>query len=77
VEDEEHASYVDESGFALLHKGDRVVAAEDSQAMLSARSAGHVAYHFPIHVVVVGEVGEEVKCEIENRIWDKLNTALS
>ncbi len=77
MEDQEHASYVEEPGFALLHKGDQVVAVEDSQAVLSARPGGHVAYHFPIHVVVVGEVGEEVKCEIENRIWDKLNSALS
>lgn len=77
MNDEEHASYVDEAGLALLHKGDKVVAAEDSQAVLSTRPGGHVAYHFPIHVVVVGDLEEETKCEIENRIWAKLNSALT
>jgi hypothetical protein len=77
MDDQEHASYVDEPGFALLHRGDKVMAAEDSQAMLSTRPGGHIEYHFPIHVVVVGDLEEEAKCEIENRIWAKLNSALS
>jgi hypothetical protein len=71
------ASYVDESGFALLHRGDQVIAAEDAQAALSRSPGTPVAYHFPIHVVMVGDLDEEVKCEIENRIWATLNTALA
>ena len=39
--------------------------------------AAQAHYHFPIHVVMVGDVGEETKSEIEARIWDKLNSALT
>lgn len=77
MDDEERASYVDEPGFALLHQGDKVVAAEDSRAVLSAGQEGHVAYHFPVHVTVTGDLDEVVKCEIENRVWARLNSALS
>jgi hypothetical protein len=36
-----------------------------------------VHYHFPIEVVVVGEIGEEVAWQIEERIWQQLHDALS
>jgi hypothetical protein len=74
---EENETYVLESGLAVVHQGEKIVAAEGSQAMLAPHSAGEAHYHFPIEVVMVGDVGEEIKCEIEARIWDKLNSALS
>jgi hypothetical protein len=73
----ENATYVLESGLAVVHQGERIVAAEGSQAALAPHSAGQAHYHFPIEVVMVGDVGEEIKCEIEARIWDKLNNALA
>lgn len=36
-----------------------------------------VHYHFPIEVVVVGEIGEEIAWQIEQRIWQHLDDALS
>jgi hypothetical protein len=36
-----------------------------------------VHYHFPIEVVVVGDIGEEVRWQIEERIWQQLDEALS
>jgi hypothetical protein len=35
-----------------------------------------IHYHFPIEVVVVGEIGEEVAWQIEERIWQSLDDAL-
>jgi hypothetical protein len=36
-----------------------------------------VHYHFPIEVVVIGDIGEEVRWQIEERIWQQLHDALS
>lgn len=36
-----------------------------------------VHYHFPIEVVVVGDIGEEVRWQLEERIWQLLDEALS
>jgi hypothetical protein len=77
MNDEENATYVLQSGLAVVHQGEKIVAAEGSQATLETRSGTQTHYHFPIEVVMVGDVGEEIKCEIESRIWDKLNTALT
>jgi hypothetical protein len=73
----ENETYVQQSGLAVVHHGEKIVAAEGSQAVLATRSGAQVHYHFPIHVVMVGDLGEETKCEIEARIWDKLNSALT
>ncbi|MFF1867665.1 hypothetical protein [Streptomyces sp. CB03911] len=35
-----------------------------------------VHYHFPIHVVLVGEVVEEVRQDIVSEVWDALQEAL-
>lgn len=76
MNDEENATYVQQSGLAVVHQGEKIVAAEGSQAALAARPGAQAHYHFPIQVVMVGDVGEGTKCEIEARIWDKLNWAL-
>jgi hypothetical protein len=36
-----------------------------------------IHYYFPIEVVVVGEIGEEVTWQIAERIWQQLDDALS
>lgn len=36
-----------------------------------------VHYHFPIEVVVVGDIGEEVLWQLEEWIWQQLDEALS
>jgi hypothetical protein len=74
---EENATYVEHSGLAVVHQGDRIVAAPGSEAVLSSAAGPDVEYHFPIHVVMVGDMGEETKQEIEARIWDALYAALS
>lgn len=74
---EENATYVEHSGLAVVHQGDRIVAAPGSEAAMSSVSGPDVEYHFPIHVIMVGDIGEETKQEIEARIWDALYAALS
>jgi hypothetical protein len=73
---QENEIYVDRTGLAVVDQGDRIVAAPGSEATLSVRERGEVHYYFPVHVVVVGDVSEAVKCEIEARIWDGLHSAL-
>jgi hypothetical protein len=36
-----------------------------------------VHYYFPVEVVLVGDVGEDARREIEARIWDSLHQAMS
>jgi hypothetical protein len=75
--DPENTTYVQQSGLAVVHHGEKIVAAGDAQAVLATGPAAESHFHFPIHVVMVGDIGEETKCEIEARIWDKLNSALT
>jgi hypothetical protein len=75
---EENATYVEQDGLAVVHRGERIVAAPGSEAVLSASgSGGDVHYYFPVHVVVVGGVSEEVRSEIESRVMTSLYSALS
>ena len=76
MNDEESATYVLQSGLAV-HQGENVMAAEGSHARFETHSDAQIHYYFPIEVVIAGDIGEEIKCEIEARIWDKLNSALS
>jgi hypothetical protein len=77
MEDEENATYVEHSGLAVVHEGEKIVAAAGSEAVLTTRSGGETHYHFPIHVVVVGDIGEDARSEIVARVWDELHAALS
>jgi hypothetical protein len=77
MEGEENSTHVEQDGLAVVHRGERIVAAPGSEAVLSAGPGGEVHYHFPVHLVVVGDVDESVKSEIEARIWDGLHSALS
>jgi hypothetical protein len=75
-EEEADETYVEEEGLVVVHEGEKIAAAQGSEARLS-RSHGEVHYYFPVEVVMVGDVGEETKREIEARIWDTLHQALS
>jgi hypothetical protein len=77
MREDENASYVEREGLAVVHQGERIIGAPGAEAVLSHMSGTETHYHFPIHVVHVGDVGEDVKQEIEARIWDGLNSALS
>jgi|GraSoiStandDraft_43_1057313.scaffolds.fasta_scaffold1220914_2 hypothetical protein len=77
MRDDEDAIYVEHEGLAVVHQGERIIAAPGAEAMLSHVSGTETHYHFPIHVVHVADVGEDVKQEIEGRVWDGLNSALS
>lgn len=35
-----------------------------------------VHYHFPIEVVVVGDIGDDVRSQLEEWIWQQLDEAL-
>jgi hypothetical protein len=74
---EDNATYVQQSGLVVVHEGEMIVAAGDSRAELTASSGAQAHYHFPVHVVMVGDLDEQAKKEIEARVWDKLNSALS
>lgn len=74
---EEQTTYVAQSGLAVVHQGEKIVAAPGSEAVVTTHPGGEVHYHFPVHVVVVGELGEDVKSEIENRILSGLYSALA
>ncbi len=77
---QEYSVYVERSGLARVDRGERIVAADESRAGLRADSADGADraahYYFPVEVVVVGEIGEEVAWQIEERIWQQLHDAL-
>jgi hypothetical protein len=75
--EEEQGTYVERSGLAVVHRGERIVATPGSAAVLSPDSADRAAhYYFPVEVVVVGDIGEEVAWQIEQRMWQRLHDAL-
>lgn len=73
----ESGTYVERDGLAVVHRGEKIVAAPDSAAILSTGYGAETHYHFPVHVVMVGDIGEDVKRELEARIWDGLHDALA
>ena len=75
--DEENAAYVERDGLAVVHRGEKIVAAPGSEAVLTSHVGGDVHYHFPVHVVMVGDLGEEAKQQIQADIMDQLDSALS
>ena len=48
-EDLSHAS-----GLAVVHQGERIIAAPGSEAALSSVAGPDVEYHFPVHVITFG-----------------------
>jgi hypothetical protein len=74
---DEHATYVERDGLAVVHRGEKIVAAPGSEAVLTSHGGGDVHYHFPVHVVMVGDLGAQAKKDIQDDILDQLYAALS
>jgi phosphoribosyl-ATP pyrophosphohydrolase len=70
------ATYVEQPGLVAVEAGDQIIAAPGSEAALTVSSAADVHYHFPIHVVVTGDPGDDIKNEIAAEVWNALYTAL-
>ena len=67
--------FVRETGIALVHQGEFVVPAQDSEAVIEPATMseqGEVNYYFPVEVVLVGTLPEEEREAIEARIWERL-----
>jgi len=64
---------VERTGLALVHEGERIVAAPGSAAELVATSAQVVNYYFPVEVEVIGVGTAEALAE---RIYDALQREL-
>ncbi|MFF7534713.1 hypothetical protein ACFZB2_37330 [Streptomyces bobili] len=75
--DQENAQSVERAGLIEVHEGDKVVPAPGSEAAVIARSGAEVHYHFPVHVVMAGDVTKEARSAIETSIWKALYRALS
>jgi hypothetical protein len=64
---------VERTGIALVHEGERIVAAADAAATLVGGPAQVVNYYFPVEVEVIGAGGAEALAE---RIYDALQREL-
>ncbi len=65
--------FVERTGLALVHEGERIVAAPDAVAALAAAPAQIVNYYFPVEIEVVGAGGAEALAE---QIYDALQREL-
>ncbi len=72
------ATRVNETGIALVHEGEYILPAPGSEAVLepALASGGMINYYFPVEIVIVGDLPEQEREAIENRIWEKLHDAL-
>ncbi|NUR32059.1 MAG: hypothetical protein HOV83_40485 [Catenulispora sp.] len=75
--DEENATHVERDGLAVVHRGEKIVAAAGSEAVLTAHPGGEVHYHFPVHVVMVGDLDAQTRQDIRDDVLDRLYDALS
>jgi len=70
---------VDETGIALVHKGEYIVPALGSEAEIEPvemTSQGVINYYFPVEIVIVGSLPEEEREAIQAQIWEELGDAL-
>jgi hypothetical protein len=71
---------VERTGIALVHEGEYVVPAADSEAVISPVGGGTngqpVTWSFPIEVEVVGQLSEEHLQAVARHVFDELDTAL-
>lgn len=77
MDEDEDLTYFSQSGPAVAHRGEQIEAATDAGAVLTTDSGGDIHYHFPIHVVVVGEHSEDVASAIEASVMSSLYSALT
>ncbi|MFD6916872.1 hypothetical protein ACFQ9Q_11795 [Streptomyces virginiae] len=50
---------------------------EGAEPVLVAGPGADLHYHFPIHVVLAGDIAEETRRDIAAEIWDALHDALA
>lgn len=77
--DDNHATIVERTGLAVVHRGEKIFAALGSEAQLEladAPSGGEVHFYFPVEVHVIGGIPEEEKQALEDRIWQSLHSAM-
>ena len=68
---------VRETGVALVHQGERIVAAADARAVVERGADGVVVnYYFPIEIVIAGSLPDTERQVIEARLWENLSDAI-
>ncbi len=75
----ESGGRVSETGIALVHKGEYIVPAPGSEAVVeTVETQGQtvINYYFPVEIVISGSLPEEEHEVIQARIWEKLSDAL-
>ncbi len=72
----EESTYVQDDGLAVVHRGERIVAAPGSEAQLAPSPEAEIHYHFPVHLVVLGDIGEQARADIRADLLDELYRAL-
>ena len=70
---------VRETGIALVHEGEYILPASDSEAVIEPAGTGGervVNYYFPVEIVIAGSLPEEEREAIQQEIWNSLSEAL-
>lgn len=70
-------SRVERTGIALVHEGEYIVPAPDSEAQLSPLDDGVVNYHFPVEIEVVGVVDDAVVQQVTQHVFAELDREFS
>ena len=70
-------SVVRETGLALVHQGEQIVAPQNARASIERSSDGLVVnYYFPIEIIIAGSLPEAEREAIEARVWEILSDAI-
>ena len=74
---------VERTGIALVHEGEYIVPAADSEAVIAVTdgegpgaTSQVINYHFPVEIEVIGDLGPGQLAAIARYIYDELDTAL-
>jgi hypothetical protein len=75
--DTAEGSVVRETGMALVHQGEQIVAPQNARATIERGADGLVVnYYFPIEIVIAGSLPESEREAIEARVWTSLSDAI-
>ncbi len=70
-------SVVRETGLAVVHQGEQIVAPQNARAVIDRGADGLVVnYYFPVEIVIVGSLPESEREAIEARVWANLSDAI-
>lgn len=75
----EAGGFVKETGLAIVHEGEYIMPAPGSEAAIEPTqmmTQGVINYYFPVEVVIIGNLPEEERASLEERIWESLGDAL-